>query len=113
MSTIQAVLSVLGALVALAIVGGGLWAVFRSSAQDATINRQRAEIADYRGRLDYIEPRLSAAEEQNRILRDLQNPTAEIGEVKGMQVKTLEILNEQRVTLEEIERRMPSRGAQR
>lgn len=111
MSTIQAVLSVVGALVGLSVVGGGLWAVFRSSAQDATITRLRAEISDYVGRIEYIEPRLTSAEQQNRLLRDLQNPSAEIGEVKGLQARTLELLNEQFAILREIEQRMPPKGA--
>ena len=78
MSDLQAVLTIIGGLFALAVLVGGLYFAVRSSAQEARIKFLQGERDDYKGRLEWIEPRFKQAEEQNRLLRNLHNPTAQI-----------------------------------
>jgi uncharacterized protein HemX len=109
-STIQAALSVLGALVALAVLGGGLWAVFRNANLTATNDRQAKQITEYIGRIDYIEPRWKAADEQNTLLRELINPTAQLGRIESKTERAVELLEQQRQTLDELGQEMHRRG---
>lgn len=78
MSDLQAVLTIIGGLFGLAVLVGGLYFAVRSSAQETRIKFLQGERDDYKGRLEWIEPRFKQAEEQNRLLRNLHNPTAQI-----------------------------------
>lgn len=82
MSTIQAVLAVLGGLILLAGFGGAVWAYTKGGAQDRQIERLRGEVADYLARLNYIEPRFKSMQEQNEILRTLLDPSARLEELR-------------------------------
>lgn len=110
LSGLQTTLAILGALVALAAVGGGLWAVFRTAAQDATIERLRTDNAEYIKRIEYIEPRWKAADEQNTLLRELHNPSAQLGRLEDKSSRTVELLEDQHELLNEIAAEMHRRG---
>lgn len=104
-SGLQATLAVVVTLITLASLAGGLYAVFRSSAQDARIKRLQDERDDYLSRLNFIEPKLVQAEQQNQVLRDLHNPAEQIGQLKAQEQdnhdKVVQILNDQTRTLQE------------
>jgi hypothetical protein len=104
-------LAVIGALVGLATVAGALWAVARSATQDTRIKFLEAQVNDYLSRLNYIEPKLTTAEEQNRILLELHNPAEQIKALAVQEQsnhdRTLTILTEQKQTLAQIESKMP------
>jgi hypothetical protein len=113
-STAQTILGVVGALVVLATAGGGLWAVFRSSAQDATIKRLRDERDDYLSRLNFIEPRHRAVEQQNEVLLALHNPTERLDDLGSQHAEMLRLLNAQSILLQQIDRTLdrPRGGAE-
>jgi hypothetical protein len=110
-SGLQQALAVVGGLVALATLGGGLWAIFRTSAQDSRIKFLESQTADYLSRLNYIEPKLKEAEQQNRILLELHNPAEQIKQLAAQEQtnhdQTITLLTEQKQTLALIESRMP------
>lgn len=93
--TAAAVVSAVAALLGIAGVAGVLYAGFKGSANAATIERLREENKDYLGRLNYIEPRMSAAEKQNEVLIALNNPQPALAAMQG-------ILTQHRVILSEI-----------
>lgn len=100
-----AISTILG-LLALAGLGGGLWAVFRSAAQDARIKRLQDERDDYLSRLNYIEPRHRAVEQQNEVLLALHNPTDELTGLHDNQVEILRVINAQSALIRQIDRRL-------
>jgi Fic family protein len=101
-SGIQSILAVFGALLALGAAAGGIWAAFRAAGQDATIRRQREDIAEYLSRIEYIEPRWKAADEQNTLLRDLHNPTSQLERIESTGRRTFELLEKQHAQLDEV-----------
>lgn len=111
MSSLSAALTVIGALVGLAALAGGLWVVARSSARDTRLKYVEGLAADYLSRLNYIEPKLTKAEEQNRILLELHNPAEQIQQLAAQEqanhARTVSLLEEQRTTLGQIEAKMP------
>jgi hypothetical protein len=103
LSPLQAAIAVILGLATLATIGGGLYAVFRSAAQDSRIKRLQDERDDYLSRLNYVEPRLVRAEEQNEMLRELHNPTQHLVDLKGQEQRNhdeiVKILDDQTRTL--------------
>lgn len=103
LSAVQASLVVILGLITLATLAGGLYAVFRSSAQDARIKRLQDERDDYLSRLNYVEPKLLEAEQQNRVLLELHNPSDQLEAIKAQgQVnhdRIVEIIRSQTTTL--------------
>lgn len=102
MGQVQSALAILGALVALAAIAGGLFAYAKSGAQDIQMKRLREERDDYLSRINYIEPRLTAMEEQNHILLKLTDPTEGIKSLGVDHSKIIDILERQEATLGEI-----------
>lgn len=104
-------LAVIGALVALATIAGVVWVVARSSARDTRLKYVEGLAADYLSRLNYIEPKLTKAEEQNRILLELHNPAEQIKALAAQEQtnhdRTVALLVEQRATLAQMESKMP------
>lgn len=104
-------LAVIGGLVGLAAIAGALWAVARSAAQDTRIKFLEGQRDDYLSRLNYIEPKLKTAEEQNRILLELHNPAEQIKALATQEQtnhdRTVLLLTEQRQTLALMEAKMP------
>jgi hypothetical protein len=110
MNAASVILSIIGALVVLASVGGGLWAVFRSSAQDSTIKRLRDERDDYLSRLNYIEPRHRAVEQQNELLLAMHNPTEKLDALAGDSHRVLDALKTMHVLIQQIDRSLYREG---
>jgi chromosome segregation ATPase len=113
MSELQAVLGIVVALFLLTVVGGGIWASFRSTDQEARIKRLQGERDDLLSRLNFIEPKLRTVEEQNSVLRELHNPAQQIAALREQEAqnhaKTYELLEAQSVTLKQIEESLPGR----
>lgn len=107
MSTAATVLSIIGALVALTVLGAGVYVIFTTSAKDAREKRLRDENVDLIRRLDYVEPKLKTAEEQNALLMQLHNPTAQLeqmsAENRQRHVEISRLLKEQSQTLHDID----------
>jgi len=83
MSTIQTVLAALGGLIVVAGAAATIWAYVKGGAQDNQIERLRGEVTDYLSRLNYIEPRFKASQEQNEILRTLVDPSGRLDEIRS------------------------------
>lgn len=81
MDSLQAVLAIIGGLVALLMIGAATWAVFRSSSQDARIKRLQDERDDYLHRLNFIEPKVEALTKQNELLMAMHNPADQISKL--------------------------------
>ncbi len=107
MGPTQAVLAIIGGLIVVAGFTGGLYAYAKAGAQDAIIERLRGERDDLLSRLNFIEPRFAAAEEQNKILKTLTDPSEGLKQI-GDQVNTKAeqitmILERQSATLADIQ----------
>lgn len=81
MSPLAQVVTTVSVLLGIAGLAGTLWAGFKGAASQATIKRLREDSADYLGRLNYIEPRMAAAEKSNEVLMALHNPQAALEEL--------------------------------
>lgn len=114
MSDLQLVLAVVLALFALASIGGGIWATFRSADQDVRIKRLQGERDDLLSRLNFIEPKVKSLEEQNKVLLDLHNPADQIAALRSQEAenhrKTFALLEKQHVVLQQIDRHLIGRG---
>lgn len=99
MNNIGIFIASLGTLILLAGTAGAVWAVIRTSAQEATIKRLRDENEDYLRRLNYLEPRVDVLENRNEILEQLHNPAKAIAEVATQvaQLLALEVKNHESV----------------
>lgn len=100
-----AISSVLG-LVALIGIGSGLWAVAHSTSQDQRIKRLQDERDDYLSRLNFIEPRHRAIEQQNEVLLALHDPTLRLESIDGNQVEILKQLGAQSVLIQQIDNKL-------
>jgi hypothetical protein len=109
-SQLQIVLGVVLGLFLLAGLVGGLWAAFRSADQETRIKRLQSERDDLLSRLNFIEPKLKALEEQNKVLLDLHNPADQISALKAQEAAnhkaTFELLTAQHKTLQAIDRHL-------
>lgn len=96
-------LSIIAATVGLIVIAGGVWAILTTSRKDQTEKRLRAWNEDLTNRLDYVEPQLQKLEAQNKMLRDLHNPTALLGTMSATQKENHEaimrVLNAQHETV--------------
>lgn len=106
MSAINLVLSIMGGLAGLAILGGGMWSLFRSSAQDDRIKRLQGERDDYLSRLNFIEPRHRAIEQQNELLLAMHNPTEKLDGLVATTDETLTIVRAMRDIGRQIDREL-------
>lgn len=104
MNGLQTALSVIGALIVLAGVGGVLYANFRASQDEAVKKRLREERDDYLSRLNYIEPRHRALEQQNEVLLALHNPKEQLDDIGVNVVEALRLLRAQKSLMEQIDR---------
>lgn len=95
MNDVGIIFASIGTLILLAGIAGSVWAVIRTSAQEATIKRLRDENEDYLRRLNYLEPRVEVLESRNEILEQLHNPAKAIAEVATQvaQLLALEMQN--------------------
>lgn len=106
MNALQTVLSVIGGLIVLAGIGGVLYAQFRSAQHEATETRLRAERDDYLSRLNYIEPRHRAIEQQNEVLLALHNPKDQLDDIAEHQQEIIRQLRAQRELIEQVDRKL-------
>lgn len=101
------VMSIIGILSSVIILGAGAYAIFTTTRKDQTEKRLRAWNEDLLRRLDYVEPQLQKAEAKNTLLMELHNPTAKLETMDTNQrvqhEETVRLLGEQRDILEKIE----------
>lgn len=114
MTTVQIVFGLIIGLFTLAAAGGGVWATFRSTDQEARIKRLQSERDDLLSRLNFIEPKLKALEDQNKVLLGLHNPTEQIAALRTQEAdnhrKTFDLLTKQHETLQQIDKHLMGRG---
>lgn len=106
-STVEAVLGAIGALVVLLVLAGGTWAIIVTARKDKAEKRLSSWVRDLTARLDYVEPRLEKTLAENNLLRTLANPTAAI---EKNHTETIQALGEQHETLVEIRDMLAGRG---
>lgn len=90
MTQVQLVLAIIGALVVLASAAGGVWAVFRSSSQDARIKRLSDENSDLVRRVEFLEPRVRDLTAERDLLRQQLNPAEQIKDLAGQEQRNHE-----------------------
>ena len=81
MTIVQSTIAVIVGLAALATLAFGAWQLVRGADREATIKRLRAETADYLQRLNYIEPKHRALEQQVDFLIALHNPGEKLDDI--------------------------------
>lgn len=106
MNYVTGAIIVIEFLIMLAGVGYGLFQAFRNSDRDAQLTRVRGDAADYLQKLNYVEPRLRAVEQQNEVLLALHNPTEQLDKLHTNDMEILRVLNAQHDLLEDIDREM-------
>lgn len=106
MSGVATALSVLGALVTLAGIGGAMYANFRGAQYKATLDRVSRERDDYLSRLNFIEPRHRAAEQQLEVLLALHNPKDQLDDMQSTATETLRIVRGIKNIAEQIDRQL-------
>lgn len=83
MNTVGAVVTIIGGLV---ILAGFIVAVFvsaRAKGHEETEKRLRNDLNDYKGRVEFIEPRLTKALEENALLQQMHDPSAQLAAIKA------------------------------
>lgn len=83
MSTVALVVSIIGGLVVIAGFVVAVSVTSQAKGQEETIDRLRATGNDYRDRLEFVEPRLAKALEENALLQELHNPTQAMADLKA------------------------------
>lgn len=83
MSTVALVVSIIGGLVVIAGFVVAVSVTSQAKGQEETIGRLRADRDDYRDRLEFVEPRLAKALEENALLQELHNPTQAMADLKA------------------------------
>lgn len=106
MNTVSAVLSVFGGLIGLAIIAFGAWQLLKRADLESTVTRQRGEIADYLQRLNYIEPKHRALEQQVDVLLALHDPSAKLDDIREEQAEMMRLLRGIKALAEQIDRRL-------
>lgn len=106
MNALQTALAVIGGLVTLAALGGALYANFRAAQSDAIIKRLRDERDDYLSRLNYIEPRHRAAEQQLEVLLALHNPKDQLDDMQTTLTETIRLVRGIKTLAEQIDRQL-------
>lgn len=106
MSDLQIVLGVVISLLTLAGLGGGVWVTFKGAATAARIKRLQDERDDYLSRLNFIEPRHRAVEQQNEVLLALHNPTEKLDQLGDNQTEILRVLRAQHRIIEQIDQQL-------
>lgn len=92
--SVGAVFAVIQLVAMLAGLAFGAWQLLQGANREATIKRLRGENADYLQRLNYIEPKHRAMEQQVDVLLALHNPTDKLDELSEGIRGTRELLSE-------------------
>lgn len=101
MNTVGATVAILAGLVVLA---GFIVAVLvnaRAKGQEETTKRLRDDRDDYKSRVEFIEPRLSKVLEENAMLQQMHDPTAQLTAIKGDTGMIVALLKAQQVDIQE------------
>lgn len=104
MSTVQAVVSIFGGLLLLAGLAFAAWQLLKRADMEATIKRLRESNADYLQRLNYIEPKHRALEQQVDYLLALHDPTAKLDALADQNTEQLRILHAVKRLCEQVDR---------
>jgi hypothetical protein len=105
-NSIQTVLAIIGALFALAGVAGALYAQFRVAGYKARLDFKTDEAADYLQRLNWIEPRHRAAEQQLEVLLALHNPKDQLDDMQASVGEVVRIVRSIKTIAEQIDREL-------
>lgn len=96
-------LAAIGGLVTLVLIAGAIVAIYTYARRDNVEKKQAEWLGQYRAQLAYVEPRLKEAMAENKVMRDLLNPTELM---KENTAKIMSALDTQRGLLESIERKV-------
>jgi uncharacterized protein YoxC len=96
-------LTILGTLIGLTAVAAALTVVFVLQRRDQVQKKQREWIEDLTGRLDYVEPKMKTLLSENKALRTLLNPTAQL---ERNHSEVMVILKRQSDMLEDIQHKV-------
>jgi hypothetical protein len=83
-----------------------LYANFRAAQSEAQLKRLRDERDDYLSRLNFIEPRHRAAEQQLEVLLALHNPKEQLDTMSEHQTEQTRILHAVLALAEQIDRKL-------
>lgn len=96
MNIIALIVSIIGTLVVISGFVVAVWVTARGAGKDERIKRLLADSNDYKSRLEFVEPRLTKALEENQMLQELHNPTEAMAGIKsdtaGIKSDTAQIL---------------------
>jgi len=106
MGSLSQTLAIVGALLAFIVTAAALSVVFVLQRRDQVQRKQREWIEDLTGRLDYVEPKLKQVITENKTLRSLMNPTAQL---ERNQTEIMSVLNRQNEMLSQIQTKVEER----
>jgi hypothetical protein len=110
MTGLSQAVTLVAAMIGLALLIGAAWALVRASNRDATLKRAREENTDYVKRLDFLEPRFKELEQQNKLLLEMHNPADQISALQMQEQvnhdRTVQLLTAQAEVLKQIESRV-------
>ena len=101
MNTVGATAAILAALV---VVAGFIVAVYvsaRAKGQEEELARCRADRDDYKGRVEFMEPRMATALRENEVLQQLHDPSAQLQAIKGDTAMILALLRAQATDIQD------------
>lgn len=106
MGSLSQTLAIVGTLLAFIATAAALSVVFVLQRRDQVQRKQREWIEDLTGRLDYVEPKLKQVITENKTLRSLMNPTAQL---ERNQTEIMSVLNRQNEMLSQIQTKVEER----
>ena len=83
MNTVGLIVTIIGGLVVISGFVVAVWVTARAKSQEEALARTRADRDDYRQKLEFVEPRLAKALEENAMLQELHNPTKAVADIKA------------------------------
>lgn len=104
--SLESTLGIIMGLLGLVSILVTLTVVFTLQRRDQIQKRQREWIEDLTGRLEYVEPKLKDLVKENRVLRTLMNPTAQL---ERNHTEVMRILEHQGEMLSQIQEHVEQR----
>ncbi len=95
MNTVGVIVAIIGGLV---VIAGFITAVLvsaRTKGQEEELERARRDRDDYKGRVEFMEPRMAAALRENEVLQQLHDPSGQLAAIKGDTATILALLKAQ------------------
>lgn len=105
MPTVAIVISILGGLVLIAGFATVVTVNSRAGGQAEALDRARKDRDDYKDRVEFIEPRLSKALEENELLQRMHNPAERLGAIKSDTAAILALLRAQATEIGDAKRK--------